>query len=508
MAAQELTTWLEKPRPEAGIRFGLRDGWDHWSYPRLAELTLRYASAYRSMGVGDGDAVALLLGTGPEFVAAFYASVAVGAAAAPVAPPALFGKDHDARIAATLNILRPTVVVTTGRHQHFARGFPVLATEEIPPGRGSVVPRDLERTVLVQFTSGSSAAPRGIRVSDRALTTTLSMLGTWLDHTPDTATASWLPLHHDMGLVGCLLGPIAHQADLWLLPPEEFIRRPARYLRCFSEHGAELSAMPAFGLDHLCDRVRPRDLAGADFSSWRVLIVGAERVDPHALRRFQDLLGPHGFDPATFAPAYGLAEATLAVTGTPAGKGWRSVTVDPATLVPGARVSLMDTGREVVGCGVPLGSTKVRVIDDRGAEVTGVVGEITVAGPTVATGELHTADAGFVLDGELFVLGRMGDAMKIRGRMVYAEELELATGTPRPVVALGTRAGEPMLLAVVGATETAERVEHVHAVLDRLGEGAEVAVRRVPAAHVPRTTSGKPRRRELFRRFLGGEFRT
>lgn len=517
MGEQELTAWLSAPRAETGIRFAHRDGWDHWSYPRLAGLSQRFAAAYRALGVADGDVVALLLGTGPELVAALCGAAAVGAAAAPVAPPPLFGRpdEHTARIAGVLGAARPALVVTARRHHGLVGDLPALVAEEVaagPPRHGDhpAVPHDPDRVALVQFTSGSSAAPRGIGVSGRALSSMLSTLGDWLGHAPDTVTASWLPLHHDMGLVGCLLSPVARQTDLWLMPAEEFVRRPTRYLDCFSAHGAALSAMPAFGLAHLCARVRPRDLVGADFSSWRVLIVGAERIDPDVLRRCQDLLGPHGFDPATFAPAYGLAEATLAVTGTPARRAWRSVTVDPATLVPGARVVRVPAGREVVGCGVPLGPARVGVVDDRGARVAdGVVGEITVAGPAVTTGGvLRTGDTGFVLDGELFVLGRMGDAMKIRGRMVYAEELELAAGTPRPVVALGTRAGEPVLLAVVGATETTERVEHVHAVLDRLGEGAAVEVRRLPAARVPRTTSGKPRRRELFRRFLSGTFAT
>lgn len=540
MEQREFTAWLRSPRESAGIRFAHRDGWDHWPYPRLAGLAGRFAEAYRSEGVREGDVVAILLGTGPEFVAALYAAAAVGAAAAPVAPPPLFGpgEEHAVRIKAVLEEARPAVVVTSTRHRGHTGDRRALIAEEIAEettrnagaGRGFTVgPAKPDRTVLVQFTSGSTASPRGVRVSENALTSTLSTLGRWLDHTPDTPTASWLPLHHDMGLVGCLLGPVAHQADLWLLPTAEFVRRPLRYLRCFSEHRAALSAMPAFGLDHISARVRPRDLAGADFSSWRVLILGAERIDPGSLRRFSGLLGPHGFDAAALAPAYGLAEATLAVTGTPAGRGFRSLTVDPATLVPGSRVALTgsagsagsDAAREIVGCGPPLGRALVRVLDDHGHAVDdGVVGEIGVDGPMVASGYvgdargsrleesgLRTGDAGFLLDGELFVLGRLGDAMKIRGRTVYAEDVEavLAHDGARPVVALGARAARPVVLAVVGTTEPDERIERIRSTLRRLGEGAIVEVRRVPAARVPRTTSGKPRRRELFRRFLRGE---
>ncbi|WP_199434078.1 AMP-binding protein [Qaidamihabitans albus] len=529
----DLTAWLRAPAADRGVRFAHRDGWDHWSYPRLAGLTRRFAATYRSMRIGDGDVVALLLGTGPEFVAAFYAAAVVGAAAAPVAPPPLFGDDgeHSARIAAALRTATPAVVVTGARHRAHAAALPTVIAEELLAERneegastGVAVPHDSARIALVQFTSGSVAAPRGIRVPCSALTTTISQLGTWLGHTPELATASWLPLHHDMGLVGCLLSPIAHSADLWLLPTEEFIRRPSRYLRCFGEHGAALSAMPAFGLEHVAARVRPRDLDACDFSPWRVLIVGAERVAAGALRRFGDLLRPYGFDPAAIVPAYGLAEATLAVTGTPMLRGWRSVTADPATLVPGSRVREGPRrGTEIVSSGPPLAPTRVRVVDDDGHAVNeGVVGEIVVESPTVAAGytagqgiagsrldgaTLHTGDAGFLLDGELYVLGRLGDAMKLRGRTVLAEELEagLAEGGSRPVIALGPRAGEPVLLAVVGATEPAERVRDIRAVLARVGEGAEVAVRRVPAARIPRTTSGKPRRRELFRRFLAGE---
>ena len=211
--------------------------------------------------------------------------------------------------------------------------------------------------------------------------------------------------------------------------PEDFLRAPLRYLECFADGRARLSAMPTFGLAHLVKRVRSDQLDGLDLRGWRTLIVGAERVRRRALRRFEALLGPAGFAPTALAPAYGLAEGTLAVTG-PRTDRWRSAPL------------LDDPGVEVVGCGTPVLGAEVTIVDDQGVVVPdGTAGEIVVGGPSVAEGYLDpgavaergtrfvdgrlvSGDAGFVLDGELFVLGRLGDSLKLRGREVFAEELE------------------------------------------------------------------------------------
>src|SRR5205823_6322952 len=191
----------------------------------------------------------------------------------------------------------------------------------------------------------------------------------WLRMGPDDTTVSWLPVHHDMGLIGCLLTPLVNGTDLWLLRPEQFVRDPMRFLRCLARAGDALSAMPAFGLRYIARRVTPAEVAGLDLSRWRGCIVAAEPVHSEDLDAFARLLAPAGLRREALLPAYGLAEATLAVTGVAPDVGWTSTGVE---------------GRRAVGCGPPLPGVGVEILDEHGARVPdGCRGEVAVRGPAV-----------------------------------------------------------------------------------------------------------------------------
>ena len=348
--------------------------------------------------------------------------------------------------------------------------------------------------------------------------------------TPEDPTASWLPVHHDMGLIGCLITPIVNESDLWLMKPEQFVRAPLRYLRCFGEHGAMLTAMPNFGLAYITRRVTPAALQGLDFSAWRTVIVGAERLDTAVFERFHEVLAPHGFRRTSLLPAYGLAEGTLAVTGLAADVGWRSVDVRPDSLSIGRPVAVEPgTGQAVMGCGTPLTDVAVRIVDDDAREVPdGHVGEIVVEAPSVAAGyltaspsaslttidggRLRTGDVGFFLDGELFVLGRLGDSMKVRGVAVFAEDLEAAlvrAGLPvqRVAVALGVRGSVPTAVVALERPGTDWPALAEGVVRPRV-DGADIVVTAVPRNAIGRTSSGKPKRRLLWKEFLDGTLPT
>nr|WP_230416354.1 AMP-binding protein [Micromonospora tarapacensis] len=291
---------------------------------------------------------------GPEFVGALFGTLLAGATASPLAPPATFGDPdrYAEHLAAALAVMRPRlVVVDTGSASALAgaaahAGVPTVDVAELPGGHATAAgtggPRGgaaatPARPALLQFTSGTTGTVRGVRVPVPALEANVAAIRDWLEMTPDDPTASWLPVHHDMGLVGCLLAPIVTGADLWLLTPAEFVRRPTRFLECFGRHGARLTAMPGFGLAHVVRRVRAEQLAGLDFGRWRAVIVGAERIQPATLDDFAGLLAPYGLRREALLPAYGLAEATLAVSGLPLRTGWRQA--------PGP------DGVPVVGCG-------------------------------------------------------------------------------------------------------------------------------------------------------------
>jgi acyl-CoA synthetase (AMP-forming)/AMP-acid ligase II len=518
-----LLEWLRRPAIDRGIHFRTGDDeWDFWPYDRLAALVRDTAAALRESGVRPGDVVAVVERTGPHFAGLLFGTMLCGATAAPLAPPATFTDPgrYAGYLRAALTATGPALVVCTteaaGRVAA-ATPAPVLTTDALlrraSAGATADAEPDPRAVAVIQCTSGTTGSVRGVRVPFGALGANTSAIADWLEMTPADPTASWLPVHHDMGLVGCLLSPVTIGCDLWLMPPADFVRRPLAYLERFGRHGARLTAMPAFALDHLVRRVPPADLAGMDFAGWRAIIVGAERIAADSLERFAARLAPHGLAREALLPAYGLAEATLAVTGLPLREGWRAE--------PGAA-----TGAPVVGCGRPLRGVRVSVVDENGAPLPdGRTGEVVVAGRSVTAGyhapaghgaptalrdgSLRTGDAGFLRDGQLFVLGRLGDAVKVRGRLVVAEDLDAAL-----VAGLGVPAGRvATLLGADDRGETAivvleaprpEWLPAVPALLRPHLDGIPVVAVGVPVGAVPRTTSGKPRRRELWQAYVSG----
>ncbi|WP_341720848.1 AMP-binding protein [Micromonospora sp. FIMYZ51] len=565
MAGTGVLRWLDEPSAGRGIRFSAPDGtWRHLGYPELAESSRRAAAALHEVGVRPGDTVAMVSAGGPDFVGVLFGALLLGAYPAPLAPPQrLAGTDGYAdRLCATVDSIAPTVVVPDPAHRTvvaaaLAVGDPVAAGQAAPASAGCAgvaagsagvartrpVCRDSAELVghatvwdrppaagggLVQTTSGSGGTRKAVRIPLDALAANIAAIRSWLGMSGATATASWLPVHHDMGLIGCLLTPIVDGSDLTLMTPGEFVHRPLRYLALFSGDGAAHTAMPAFGLAHLLRRVGDEQLAALDLTGWRSLIVGAERVDAELLTAFAGRLRRCGFDPRALLPAYGLAEATLAVTGARVTATWSSVRVDAASVAPGRAVRLTDDadGLPVVGCGGPLDAVTVTIVDAEGRPVpVGQVGEIVVQSPGLAAGyltaagelsadagttggtrfqagRLHTADAGFLHQGQLYVLGRLGDSLKVRGRTVFAEDVEaalVAGGVPRHRLAalLGARDGVPSAVVVLEQPERAW-VEVAQRELRRLADGARSTVISARPRTIARTSSGKPRRRELW----------
>jgi acyl carrier protein len=503
-----LLGWLTDPPPDRGIRFaGAGGGWAYWSYLDLAELSRRVAGALAAAGLPAGARVSIVQRTGPALVGTFFGALAAGLVPSPLPPPAAFQSTawYDEHVTNAMLVAGSAAVVTdpelVDRIRPLAGAARVLDARRLADAGPCVDPMRPAPTdlALVQFTSGTSGTAHGVRVPYAALEANIAAIRGWLAMSGADATASWLPVHHDMGLVGCLLTPIANGCDLWLMRPEQFVRWPLRYLRCFGADGARLTAMPAFGLSHLVRRIRPGHLHGLDFSQWRAVIVGAERLEPAVLDRFAALLAPYGLADTALRPAYGLAESTLVVTGLPLRERWRRAQG------PG--------GQELVGCGYPLGGAEVAVEDpDGGPVVDGAVGEIAVRGPSVAAGgTLRTGDAGFRRDGQLYVLGRLGDGVKLRGRLLLAEDLESELGRiggapARLAVLLGERAGRPTVLAVAEQAAP-EWLAAAPALLRRHAEGARVAVLDAPPGAIARTANGKPRRRAMWQKLTANDRR-
>jgi fatty-acyl-CoA synthase len=542
-----LLRWLEDPDTDRGIQFAdSAGGWSFRSYAELASSVAEGAGRLQEAGLGAGGVVCIAVPSGPEFVAAFFGALVAGGTPAPLAPPLVFrsADEYVSQLARQLQAASPSLVVSDADLLPVVAGAAQAAGLDCPcldlplaGERCDLQARPLAGLALLQFTAGSSGHPRGVRISWRSLEAQVAALHQWVRWRQDDSVASWLPLYHDMGLVGMFLCAVVHRARLWLLRPEQFLRSPASWLACLGRFGATMTGGPSFGYAYAASKVTPAELEGMDFSRWRVAAVGAERVDPAALERFARLVAPNGFRRQAFLPGYGLAEATLALTGSHPGKLPLLVSVDRASLRFGDPVRVLersrldparDRGRGdwLVGCGRPLPGVRLWIVDATGAPLEeGRLGEVVASGPWVAEGyqgapaggqtsflrgRLCTGDAGFLLDGELFVLGRMGDSTKVRGRSLYAEDVEASlaaiAGVPagRVVVVFGRLDGLDTVAAVVERQRGVWVEPAARRLRSETGRTVRVLILEVPRYAIPRTSSGKPRRRLLGQELMEG----
>ncbi len=544
MASAQLLEWLEDPNPNRGIYFAQSgEGWDLWSYARLAEITRRVAHGLTEGGIGEKDVVCLALRSGPEFVATYFGTILAGAVPAPISPISLLQNplayrdyltDTLAKSRAALLVIHKHPPVDQSDPAAGAITAKVWTFDDVLARASDRKSRSTGRSselAMLQFTSGSSGSRRAVKVPFSALETNINAICRWLQWTHDDSFASWLPLHHDMGLVGALLCSIVSRTDLWLLQAEHFVRNPMRYLRCFGGSGARLTVIPNFALDHILRKVSPEDLVGLEVSQWRGMVIGAERIDPRSLEAFCQLLAPIGFRRSVPLPAYGLAEATLAVTGLPMGEQWVAKSVVASSLRMGSKVVSSASGDErishaVVGCGRPLDRVSVSIMNEGRTLPDGTVGEIVVSGESVtegyleardspswttfSDGRLHTGDAGFLVAGQLFVLGRLGDGIKVHGRIVFAEDLEIdlgAIGIPRRqvVVLLGFHHGRPTAVVLCETLQQAW-TQRMREILRFRVADAVLLLLDAPKDTIVRTSSGKPKRRLLWSYFTAGAF--
>jgi len=392
-----------------------------------------------------------------------------------------------------------------------------------PGGRSSTRPLEesAERTELVQFTSGSTADPKGVRLPLERVTANVTATLDALDLQPGDASCSWLPLSHDMGLIGMALSSLCGTGPRWacggdvvLIKPEWFLRRPESWLEACASFGATITASPDFGF---MQAVRRGHTAGiTDLSRLRVCITGAEPVRAATLRAFTDAFAPAGFDGTAFCPAYGLAEAGLAVTMTPPSRHWQSIMVEGDQVGEGAQVP--PAGVELVSAGPPLPGYAVEIAD--GPEPAR---RLRISGPSLFDGYLtrgaaqdgpqpahegatwfETNDAAFVHDGELYVAGRIDDVVVLAGRNLYLTDIEAAacaTGAaPRDrVQAIPSGDGFSVVAERVGPDYDVTAQALRRAVVAAVGlSPSEVLI--VKRGGLPRTPSGKPRRAALVKK--------
>jgi len=362
--------------------------------------------------------------------------------------------------------------------------------------------------------------PKGVAISHRNLAANIGAINgpAGLACSGTDSGVSWLPLYHDMGLVGMALGALYCGRPMVLMTPSTFVKRPIEWLRAIARHRATVSFAPHFGYDLCVRRVKAPDLVGLDLSSWRVAGCGAEPIHAATLAAFAEAFRPAGFRATSFLPCYGLAEHVLAATFAPRGRDLR---VDRRS------------GADLVSCGVPLPGHRVRIVEATGDDAAaGTIGEIALSGPsvmagyyrdetktaeTIRDGWLHTGDLGYLSDGELFVCGRTKDVIIINGRKHHPQDLEWAVddlaGLRRQhVVAFGVSgtgaADRVVMVAEPSGAVAAEEIASAmrHRVSDACGVFIDDVVL-VPHGTIARTTSGKLRRAALKTRYEAGELK-
>jgi fatty-acyl-CoA synthase len=505
---------------------------------RIRARALSIAADLRNRGVRKGDRVALVLPTCPEFVECFFGALCAGAIPVPLYPPVRLGRldDYHRKTAAMLRAVDAAVVVTDER----IRRFLGVAVDISAPRLGCVTASSLgghnsidievatDDVALIQFSSGTTHDPKPVALTHANLLSNLAAIDRYLtdNGAPKPVGVTWLPLYHDMGLIGNLLSAFYVPATLVLLPPELFVAVPAAWLRAVSRHRGTVSAAPNFAFGLCLDRIRDEELEDVDLSSWQVILNGAEAVTAGVQRRFNARFARWGLRPSALTPCYGMAEASLGVTFKPAGTLFHSLGVDADRLALDGVVA--PGHKEVVSVGRPLSGVQVEIRDAAGMSLPpGRVGHVFVRGPSVMMGYfdrtdltdqaihhgwLDSGDLGFTHDGELYVCGRHKDVVVVRGANHAPEEFEAALEGLAGVrvgcaVAVGfVPAGEDgEALAMLVETTTDASANLADEVASRVQERTRIRpahVELLPPGTLPRTSSGKLRRREARTQWL------
>lgn len=414
------------------------DGLSHeLSYAEFQAEVRLTSERLRALGVVPGVVVALLGPTSRELCRAAAAVWCSGATLTVLAIPSRLSS-LEGFLMETLSKLAQSRAGLFLGEKDMVEAFremlsiPVLSWEELEQGtpRGEVASAGVE-AALIQFSSGTTRDPQPILLSAEAL---LANAGAVLAQFPGGADqhscVSWLPLYHDMGLIGCFLMPMLAPGDLTLMGPEVFVARPSLWLETISKRRATTSSAPNFALAYCADRVRPEQVEGLDLSCWSIAMVGAEPVRPATLRRFSRIFAPLGFDERAFSPVYGLAEATLAVTFSPLGEGLKTLSYDPQSMATDGLYR--DGSLESPSLGRPLAGIELEIRDQSGSPLEeGRLGEVYLRGPSLMSGYLggdgaasrlgddgwlRTGDMGFLYRGELHLYGRRRDILLIDGR--------------------------------------------------------------------------------------------
>lgn len=517
------------------------------SYAELRRQAVSTARKLLSLGLKRGDRVAVIAETGPDFMAVFFGCQYAGLLPCPMPYTMYIGgkESYIERVAGMLSAAKAcTVIASDDFITHITEGaaragvFRVLshqALRDLPEAATKLEPLGPEEEAYIQYSSGSTSNPKGVLISQKAIIANArGILRDGLRLTPEDRAFSWLPLYHDMGLVGFCLSPMLGQVSVDFLATTSFARRPALWLKLMSDNGSTITYSPSFGYDLAARRINGEAVT-LDLSRLRVAGIGGDMVRADVLESFGATLSVAGFRPHAFLPSYGMAETTLAISFTDADQPIRVDRICRQALKTMGRAlpASGENARSFVVCGRPLSESRIEIRDERGlALAEREVGRIFVSTPSLMTGYFHNADAtaaavgadgfldtgdmGYWLEGEIVITGRAKDLILHNGRNIWPQDIEWAAEQIEPL-----RSGDVAAFAVEGedgdddvtvlvqcrlqdnaAIEALRR--EVSAVVHR-SAGVECKVVMVPPKSLPFTSSGKLSRAGAKQKFLSGE---
>jgi 1-acyl-sn-glycerol-3-phosphate acyltransferase len=517
------------------------------TYGELAREARAVAASLVEVDVATGDRIALMLPTSPEFFIAFFGILYAGAVPVPIYPPMQLSKIEEfmRRQAGILRNARARILVTIPEGLRSAsllrRLVPTLdavrSVESLTAEAAEIqlpILHDASATALIQYTSGSTGDPKGVVLSHANLLANIRAMGRVIEATSADVFVSWLPLYHDMGLIGAWLGSLYFAASLYVMSPVSFLARPQSWLWAMHRFRATISAAPNFAFELCATKIDDADLEGLDLSTLRLLANGAEPISVNSLRQFTERFARFGFRSEAMAPVYGLAECAVALAMPPPGRSPIVDRVNRETLSLKGRAepaSAEDKNAiEIVGCGQPLPDHELRVVDDLGREVADRnEGRLEFRGPSATSGYfrneaktralfhdgwLDSGDRAYIANADVFITGRTKDIIIRAGQHIYPQELEDAVGDIP-----GLRKGGVAVLGILDQASGTERVIVVaetdktdpvvreklrakaqHAATEIIGAPPEEIVFVAPGG-VPKTSSGKIRRaaaKELY----------
>lgn len=517
------------------------------TYGQLAESARALARALVVQDVVPGDRIALMLPTSLEFFTAFFGILYAGATPVPIYPPARLSQleDHMLRQAGILNNAEIKILITVpqalrlgallrGQVRSLALVDSVAGLTarpqpcDLPPAAGA------SATAFIQYTSGSTGDPKGVILSHANLLANIRALGAATEANSKDVFVSWLPLYHDLGLIGGWLGSLYYAASFYVMSPLSFLRRPETWLWAMHRYRATLSAAPNFAYELCLSKIEDADIAGLDLSALRICANGAEPVSAQTLRRFSQRFETYGFHPEAMCPGYGLAENTVVLTFPPLR---RPPTIDRVDRDSLSRTGVAQPAREgdrlaleIVSCGRVLPGHDIRIVDDKGRECEERhEGRLEFRGPSATSGYfrndaktrelfhdgwLDSGDQAYIADGEVFITGRIKDIIIRAGRHIYPQEIEEAVGEIPGIIRNGVAVfgmSDPssgtertVILAETFEADTGRRealqAKAREVATDILGAPPDEVVLAPPQA-VPKTSSGKIRRsaaRDLY----------